>query len=88
LNVLGRDCLLKCRGKRREEVFLRNVCGAGLYLKLDLFSVRLFKRTKAPDIERLKDVRRMSRHTECNDVIVLAILLEFDGVVTFMPIQH
>jgi hypothetical protein len=62
------------------------VYSAGLYLKLDLFSVRLFKRTKAPDIERLEDVRRISRYIECNNVIILIILLEFDGVVTFMPI--
>ena len=56
LDILGGDYLLERCGKGREEIFLSDISGTGLYLQLDLFPVRLFKRAKAPDIERLENM--------------------------------
>ena len=44
---------------------------------LDLATVRLLQRPKAANIEWLEEVRRMRRHVECDNIILLAIELEF-----------
>jgi hypothetical protein len=47
----------------------------------------LLKQANAPEIQGLKQVRRMRRHKERNDIIGLAISLKVDGVVTFVAIE-
>jgi hypothetical protein len=44
-------------------------------------------RDSSHDIEWLEEVRGMRRHTERNDVILLAIELEFGGVVALVAIE-
>jgi hypothetical protein len=54
---------------------------------LDFSTIRLLKHGKAPDVKRLKQVRRMRRHTKRDDLVLLAIFLKVDGVVTFVTIK-
>ncbi|KAJ0118551.1 hypothetical protein HZ326_31857, partial [Fusarium oxysporum f. sp. albedinis] len=45
---------------------------------LDFLTIRLLKHGKAPDVKRLKQVRRMRWHTKRDDFICLAISLKVD----------
>ena len=54
---------------------------------LDLATVRLLQRPKAANIEWLEEVRRMRRHVECDNIILLAIELEFGRVVAFVAVE-
>ncbi len=54
---------------------------------LNLATVRLLQRPKAADIEWLEQVRRMQRHIESDDVVLLAIELEFGRVVAFVAVE-
>jgi hypothetical protein len=54
---------------------------------LDFSTICLLKHGKAPDIKRLKEMRRMRRHTERDDLVFLAIYLKISRVVTFIPIE-
>ncbi|EXL63612.1 hypothetical protein FOPG_20114 [Fusarium oxysporum f. sp. conglutinans race 2 54008] len=42
---------------------------------------------KAPNIKRLEQMRRVSRHTERDNLIVLAVSLEIGRVVAFVTIE-
>jgi hypothetical protein len=57
------------------------------YQVLDLATVRLLQRPKAANIEWLKEVRRMRRHAERDDIMLLAVELEFGRVVALMAIE-
>ena len=57
------------------------------YQVLNLATVRLFQRPKAANIEWLEEVGRMRRHAECNDVVLLAIELEFGRVVALVAVE-
>jgi hypothetical protein len=50
-------------------------------------TISLLEHPKAPNIKRLKQMRRMGRHTQCDDLVLLAISLKVDRVVTFVPIE-
>ena len=54
---------------------------------LNLATVRLFQRPKAANIEWLEQVRRMRRHAECDDVVLLAMKLEFGRVVALVAVK-
>ncbi len=54
---------------------------------LNLATVRPLQRPKAANIERLEEVGRIRRHAEYNDVILLAIKLEFGRVVALVAIE-
>ena len=54
---------------------------------LNLATVRLLQQPKAADIEWLEQVQRMRRHAESDDVILLAMELEFGRVVAFVAVE-
>jgi len=54
---------------------------------LNLATVRLLQRSKAANIEWLEEVRRMRRHAERDDVVLLAMELEFGRVVAFVAVE-
>ena len=54
---------------------------------LNLATVRLLQRSKVANIEWLEEVRRMRRHAERDDVVLLAMELEFGRVVAFVAIE-
>ena len=54
---------------------------------LNLATVRLLQRPKAANIEWLEEVRRMRRHVERNDVVLLVIELEFGRVVALVAVE-
>jgi hypothetical protein len=72
--------------KGRKELSLGDVGYRASGQTLYFSTICLFQRPKAPYIKTLKWMRGMRRHTERNDLI-LAIFLEFDGVVTFVTIK-
>ena len=54
---------------------------------LDLATVRLLQQPKAANIERLEEVGGMRRHAERNDVVLLAMELEFSRVVALVAVK-
>jgi hypothetical protein len=54
---------------------------------LYFLAISLLKQAKAPDIERLKQIRRIRQHIKHNNLIFLAIPLKGNRVVTFMAIK-
>jgi len=57
------------------------------YQVLNLATVRLLQRSKAADIEWLEEVRRMRRHVKRDDIVLLAVELEFGRVVAFVAVE-
>jgi len=54
---------------------------------LNLAAVRLLQRSKAANIEWLEQVGRMRRHAERDDVVLLAMELEFGRVVALVAVE-
>ena len=54
---------------------------------LNLATVRPLQRPKAANIEWLEQVGGMRRHAECNNVVLLAIELEFGRVVALVAVE-
>jgi hypothetical protein len=73
--------------KSRKELGLGNVGYRAWHQMLDFSTISLLEQAKIPKIERLKQMRRMKRHAECDDLLFFAISLEIDRVVTFVPIE-
>ena len=57
------------------------------YQVLYLATVRLLQRPKAANIEWLEEVGRMRRYAEHDNVVLLAIELEFSRVVALVAIE-
>jgi hypothetical protein len=57
------------------------------YQVLDLATVRLLQWLKAANIEWLENMGGMRRHAERDDVVVLAVELEFGRVVAFVAVE-
>ena len=57
------------------------------YQVLNLATVRLLQRPKAANIKWLEQMRRMRRHVESDNVVLLAMELEFGRVVAFVAIE-
>jgi hypothetical protein len=57
------------------------------YQVLDLATVCLLQWPKAANIEWLEKVGGMRRHVERDDVVLLAIELEFGGVVALVAVE-
>ena len=55
---------------------------------LSLAPVRLLKRRETTYVKRLQEMRRVRRHTESNNLVLLAVLLEFEGVVALVAINN
>ena len=55
---------------------------------LDLAPIRLLQRRKTSYIQRLEYVRRVWRHAESDNLIILAVMLEFDRVVALMAVEN
>jgi hypothetical protein len=50
-------------------------------------TIRHFQHCKAPNIERLEQMRRVSRHIERDDLFVLTVSLKIGRVVAFVTIE-
>jgi hypothetical protein len=61
----------------RKEFFLRDMDNAKPHLVLNLIAVCLLQRAKTAHIQRLKNVRCMSRHTQSQNVVLKAEVYEF-----------
>ena len=70
-----------------EELELADVVDMHPHQVLNLATVRLLQRPKAANIEWLEEVGRMRRHTECNDVVLLAMELEFGRVMALVAVE-
>ena len=75
------------RAKAAKELELTHVVNIHLYQVFNLATVRLLQRPKAANIEWLKEVRRMQRHIECDDVVLLAMELEFGRMVALVAVK-
>jgi hypothetical protein len=54
---------------------------------LDFSTICPLEQAKVPDVEGLKQMRRMRRHKERNNLVCLAIFLKLERVVTFVAIK-
>ena len=54
---------------------------------LDLLAICRLERAKAPNIEWLEDVRRVGRHAERDDVVLLAVELKVSRVVAVVAVE-
>ena len=75
------------RAKGAEELELAHVVDMHPHQVLNLAAVRLLQRPKAANIKWLEEVGRMRRHAERNDVVLLAIELEFGRVVALVAVE-
>ncbi|KAJ0151444.1 hypothetical protein HZ326_6046 [Fusarium oxysporum f. sp. albedinis] len=78
---------LKCGIKSRKELGFGNMVYGASDQTLDFSVICLLEHGKAPDIKRLKQMRRMRRHIKRDDLVLLTISLEVDRVVTFVAIK-
>ena len=60
-----------------EEVWLAYVRDVCPHQVLDLTAIHHFQQPKAANIKRLEEVGGMQRHTECDNVMALAVELKF-----------
>ena len=73
--------------KGAEELELADVVDMHAHQVLNLATVRPLQRPKAANIEWLEQVGGMRRHAECNNVVLLAIELEFGRVVALVAVE-
>ena len=73
--------------KGTEELELADVVDMHPHQVLNLATVRPLQRPKAANIEWLEEVGGMRRHAERNDVVLLAIELEFGRVMALVAIE-
>ena len=59
-----------------------------LYKIFNYATVSFFKRTKTTDIERLKLIKQISKHTKRNNVVIVTVSLEICRMVTFVTIEN
>ena len=86
------DIPLRHRGKEglakaAEELELADVVDMHAHQVLNLATVCLLQRPKAANIEWLEDVGGMWRHTERDDLVLLAMELEFGRVVALVAVE-
>jgi hypothetical protein len=55
---------------------------------LSLAPVRLLERRETTYVKRLQEMRRVRRHTESDNLVLLAVLLEFERVVALVAINN
>ena len=70
-----------------EELELANIVDMHPHQVLNLATVRLLQQPKAADIEWLEQVGRIQRHIEYNNVVLLAIELEFGRVIALVAVE-
>ena len=73
--------------KAAEELELAHVVDMHPHQVLNLATVRLLQRPEAANIEWLEQVGGMRRHAERNNVVLLAIELEFGRVVALVAVE-
>ena len=73
--------------KAVEELELAHVVDMHPHQVLNLATVRPLQRPKAANIEWLEQVGGMRRHAERNNVVLLAIELEFGRVVALVAVE-
>jgi hypothetical protein len=73
--------------ERGKEVLLSNVGYTCPYHPLDLLAVYRLKWAETPNIERLKNIRRVGRYTEGNNVVLLTVELEVGRVVAIVAVE-
>jgi hypothetical protein len=61
----------------RKKLFLVNMVNAKLHFGLNLRAICLLQRAKTANIQRLKNIRCVSRQTQSKDVILKAEVSEF-----------
>jgi hypothetical protein len=59
-----------------------------MYKIFSLAPIRLLKRGKTTYIKRLQKVRRVRRHTDSNNLILLAVLLECERIIALIAINY
>ena len=71
----------------RKEFFLSDMVDAKPHFVLDLRTVRLLQRAETADVQRLKDVRRIRRHTQRENAALKAEVSKFSCLVATMAIK-
>jgi hypothetical protein len=58
------------------------------YQILSLAAIRLLQRRETPYIKRLQEVRRVGRHAESDNLILLIVLLEIKRVIALIAVDN
>jgi hypothetical protein len=74
--------------KRKEELGLSDVRDPHLNKVLDFNTIHLLQDAITTDIERLGKVRGIGRETECYNVVLLTIVLEFGVNITLIAVKY
>jgi hypothetical protein len=72
-----------------ESTIIEPECIHSYFLSLvSLPTVTNLQRRKTAYIKRLKQMRRVRRHAESNNLVLLAVLLEFERVVAIVAVNN
>ena len=87
MNVFRRYSGLESRIERRKKVLLSDIGYTCSHHPLDLLAIYYLKRAETSNIKWLKDVRRVRRHIERDNVILFIVELEVGRVVAIVAIE-
>ena len=73
--------------ERGKEVLLGDVGYTCPYQPLDLLAICRLERAKTPNIEQLKDIRRVGRYIEYNNIVLLIVELKVGRVVAIVAVK-
>jgi hypothetical protein len=73
--------------ERGKEVLLSDIGYTCLYYPLDLLAIYRLEWAKTPNIERLKNIRRVGRYIEGDNIVLLIIELEVGRVVAIVAVE-
>jgi hypothetical protein len=87
LNVFRSYSGLESGVERGKEVLLGNVGYTCPHHPLDLLAVYRLEWAETPNIERLKNIRRVGRYIEGNNIVLLIVELEVGQVVAIVAVE-
>ena len=73
--------------KAGEEILLGDMGLVASHKILDVNRIRAFQYRKTGYVERLESMGGMGRHTERNNIVILAVFFELDRVVAFITVK-
>jgi hypothetical protein len=83
-----RNSSVKSSFEARQELKFSDVVDLAADQVLGLAAITNLQRRKTAYIKRLKQMRRVTRHAESSNLVLLAVLLEFERVVAIVAVNN